>query len=182
MLGGTFDPVHNAHLAMAHAALGQLDLERVLWIPTGAPGYRRPPVASAADRVAMLRLALQGEGRFAIDERELSPQASGYTVDTLRALRRELGEAVVLYLLLGADQYAAFERWRAPEEISRLATLAVFARPGFRVKEDSVRSVAMPLMPVSASDIRARAARGESLAGLVPPAVANHIRTQALYR
>ena len=167
---------------MARAALAELALDRILWIPTGAPGYRKPPVASAEDRVAMLELALQGEPRFSIDRRELAPQASGYTVDTLRALRRELGEAAELYLLLGGDQYAAFDRWRAPEEVARLATLVVFPRPGFALDAHEVKTAAMPPLPVSASDIRARAARGASLEGLVPPAVANYISRRGLYR
>jgi nicotinate-nucleotide adenylyltransferase len=182
LLGGTFDPVHNAHLAMARAALEQLALERVLWIPTGAPHYRDPAVASPVDRVAMLRLALGGEKRFAIDERELSPQASGYTVDTLRALRRELGGAAELYLLLGGDQYAAFGTWREPQEVARLARLAVVARPGFPVAENPVRTLALPPQAISGNDIRARAARGASLEGLVPAAVANYIHSHGLYR
>ena len=167
---------------MARAALAELALDRLLWIPTGAPGYRKAPVASAEDRVAMLELALQGEAKFSIDRRELSPQASGYTVDTLRALRGELGETAELYLLLGADQYAAFDRWRAPDEVARLAMLVVFARPGFALDARQVKTAAMPPMPVSASDIRARAARGASLEDLVPPAVANYIARRRLYR
>jgi nicotinate-nucleotide adenylyltransferase len=167
---------------MARAALAQLSLDLVLWVPTGAPGYRQPPVASAADRVAMLRLALAGEQKAAIDERELSPQASGYTVDTLRALRRELGEQAELYLLLGADQYAAFPQWREPHEVARLARLAVFPRPGFALKGDDVKLLSMPPLPLSASDLRARAARGAGLDGRVPAAVANYIRQHGLYR
>jgi len=167
---------------MARAALEQLALERVLWIPTGAPGYRAPPVASAAHRVAMLELALKGEPAFAIDPRELSPQASGYTVDTLRALRREAGGAAELVLLLGGDQYAALPQWRDPEEVARLARLAVFPRPGFSLQGNDVQVLSVAPMPVSGSDIRARAARGASLAGLVPPAVANYIDRHGLYR
>lgn len=167
---------------MARAALEQLALERVLWVPTGAPGYRKPPVASAAQRVAMLELALKGEPAFAIDPRELSPQASGYTVDTLRALRRELGKAAGLYLLLGADQYAALPQWRDPQEVARLARLAVFPRPGFSLQGEGVPILCVAPLPVSGSDIRARAARGASLAGLVPPAVANYIDRHGLYR
>jgi nicotinate-nucleotide adenylyltransferase len=167
---------------MARAALAELQLDRIVWIPTGAPGYRKPPVAPAADRVAMLELALRGEKRFSIDRRELAPEASGYTVDTLRALRRELGDRAELYLLLGGDQYAAFESWRAPAEVARLATLAVFARPGFDLDRGKVRTIAMAPMAVSASDIRKRVARGESLEGLVPAAVADYIRSHALYR
>ena len=167
---------------MARAALEQLELDRVLWIPTGAPGYRRPPVAPAQDRVAMLRLALHGETRFLVDERELSPHASGYTVDTLRALRRELGGGAELFLLLGGDQYAAFGTWREPEEIARLATLAVVPRPGFPVREKNSRILALTPLAISASDIRGRVARGASLEGLVPPAVANYIHSHDLYR
>ena len=167
---------------MARAALGELALGRILWIPTGAPGYRKPPVASAADRVAMLELALRGEERYCIDRRELAAEASGYTVDTLRALRAELGEAAELYLLLGADQYAAFATWRAPEEVARLARLAVFARPGFDLAKREARTIAMAPMAISASDIRKRVARGASLEGLVPAAVADYIDRHALYR
>jgi nicotinate-nucleotide adenylyltransferase len=167
---------------MARAALEQLELDRLLWIPTGAPGYRQAPVASAADRVAMLKLAVQDERKFAIDERELSPRATGYTVDTLRALRRELGEAAEIWLLLGGDQYAAFDTWREPEEVARLARLAVFPRPGFAVDAREVKVLSMAPTPVSASDVRARAARGERLDGLVPPAVANYIARHGLYR
>jgi nicotinate-nucleotide adenylyltransferase len=167
---------------MARAALEQLALERVLWIPTGAPGYRDAPVASAADRLAMLELALQGERAQAIDARELSPAATGYTVDTLRALRRELGESAELYLLLGGDQYAAFETWRAPNEVARLAKLAVFPRPGSAGGGRPATMLELPPMQVSGREIRARAARGASLDGLVPPAVANYIGAHRLYR
>jgi nicotinate-nucleotide adenylyltransferase len=167
---------------MARAALEQLALERVLWIPTGAPRYREPPVAAPQHRVAMLRLALHDETRFVIDERELSPQASGYTVDTLRALRRELGGSAQLFLLLGGDQYAALGAWREPLEVARLATLAVAARPGFPLEGNRVTPIALPPLAISASEIRARAARGQSLEGLVPPAVANYIQRHNLYR
>ena len=127
----------------------------------------------------MLRLALQGEPRFAIDERELRPGASGYTVDTLRALRSELGD-VELHLLIGADQYEKLRTWHRPDELKRLARIAVFGRPGVELKED-VKLIPMDPMPISASEVRARAGRGEDLRGLVPPAVANYIARRRLY-
>ncbi|MGE5638837.1 MAG: nicotinate (nicotinamide) nucleotide adenylyltransferase [Clostridia bacterium] len=181
ILGGTFDPVHNAHLAMARAALEALAPDRVVFMPTGKAAYRNAAVASADDRVAMLKLALAGEPRFSLDERELAPGASGYTVDTLRALRAEL-PAAELYFLLGADQLEKFSAWHAPEEIRRLARLAVFARPGHPVGDRTVQVVPMAPTDVSASAIRERAARGESLAGLVPPPVANYIERKGIYR
>jgi nicotinate-nucleotide adenylyltransferase len=180
ILGGTFDPVHNAHLAMARAALEALRLDQVLFVPTGLPKYRRGAAASGADRIAMLRLALAGEENFAIDERELDPGASGYTADTLRALRSELGE-VELHLLIGADQYVKLGSWHRPEEVARLARIAVFARPGIEL-EARARLIPMEPMPISASAIRARVARGEDISALVPPAVANYIARHGLYR
>ena len=179
ILGGTFDPVHNAHLAMARTALESLRLKRVLFIPTGNPQYRQPAVASGKHRVEMLRLALAGDSTMEVDPRALQPGATGYTVDTLRALRAEgLDE---LYLLMGADQYAKLGSWHDPQEIERLAKIAVFARPGVELKEP-VGLVPMAPMPISSSDLRSRAARGEDLSPFVPPAVANYIRHHALYR
>ena len=106
---------------MARAALDHLPLDKIIWIPTGAPGYRNAPIASATHRLTMLKLAVGSEPRFTIDERELAPEATGYTVDTLRALRRELGPDAELYLLMGSDQYAKFGDWREPAEVARLA-------------------------------------------------------------
>jgi nicotinate-nucleotide adenylyltransferase len=182
LLGGTFDPVHNAHLAMARAALDALACEAVVFLPTGAPKYRQPAIAPAPDRLAMLELALQGEPRFRIDRRELEPQASGFTADTLESVRGELGADAELYFLLGADQLAKLATWHRPDQVRKLARLAVFARPGFEVREAGIKLIPMSPMPVSGSDIRARAARGESLAGLVPDAVANYIGRKGLYR
>jgi nicotinate-nucleotide adenylyltransferase len=175
ILGGTFDPVHNAHLAVARAALEQLRLERVLWMPTGAPKYREPARTPATHRVAMLKLAIEGEPRYAIDERELAPGHSGYTLDTLKSLG---GKPV---LLLGADQYAKFETWHRWREILELASIAVFARPGWPVPDSRAQFVPMEPIDISASDIRARVARGESIAGLVPEAVQSYIERQRLY-
>jgi nicotinate-nucleotide adenylyltransferase len=165
---------------MARAAMRELDLDKLLWMPTGAPRYRNAPVAPAEDRVAMLRLATEGEPLYEIDTRELAPNATGYTVDTLESLRADLDSQ--LYLLLGSDQYAKFDTWHKPQEVARLARIAVFSRPGFKIEDQAARVIPFPAMPVSASDIRARAARGEDLSGLVPPAVAGYIARRRVYR
>jgi nicotinate-nucleotide adenylyltransferase len=182
ILGGTFDPVHNAHLEMARAALENLSLQNILFIPTGSPNYyRNGPVASAEHRLAMLRLALGSEPRYRIDERELAPGASGYTVDTLKSLRVELGPKAALYFLMGSDQFKKLPSWHRPEELRKLARIALFARPGFETGDEDVQIVPMRSMPISASDIRQRAARGENIAAMVPSNVANYIRTHQLY-
>ncbi len=182
ILGGTFDPVHNAHLQMARDALVALRPERLLWIPTGAPPYRDQPVAPAAHRLAMLRLAIAGEPRYAIDERELAPGASGYTYDTLAALRAELPPAARLVLLMGADQYDAIETWHRWRELSAEFRIAVFARPGRRTPAGGVEVVPMEPSGISASGIRARLAAGEDVSGLLPAAVLQYIQRQRLYR
>jgi nicotinate-nucleotide adenylyltransferase len=182
ILGGTFDPVHNAHLAIARHALGALGCARVLWIPTGAPGYRAAPVAPAADRMAMLKLATAGETRFAIDERELAPRHSGYTVDTLIALRAETDAKTPILLLLGADQYSKIETWYRWRDLVQLCRIAVFDRPGFPVPKGDVQHAKAPAQEVSASEIRSRIARGGDVAALVPAPVLAYIRKHELYR
>jgi len=176
IIGGTFDPVHNAHLAMARVALDALRLERILWIPTGSPKYRAPARTAAHHRVAMLRLAIAGEPRYAIDERELAPGHSGYTVDTLKSLG---GKPV---LLLGGDQYAKLETWHRWREVLALAEIAVFARPGFPQADGRARFVPMAPLAISASEIRARLARGEDVSAMVPAKVLDYIRQHGLYR
>ena len=180
VLGGTFDPVHNAHLAMAEAALRTLPVGEVRFLPTGNTRYRSPAIAAAKDRLAMLQLALSGHPAFRIDERELQPGVSGYTSDTLRGLRAELGGRA-LYFLMGADQYAKLDRWHEPDQVRTLSRIAVFARPGSALPGADVLAIPMDPLPISASDIRARAGRGEDLAALVPPAVASYIRSHRLY-
>lgn len=168
---------------MGRAAHAQLDLDKIVWMPTGAPRYRQAPVASAEHRVAMLRLALEGEREGEIDPRELAPGASGYTVDTLHELRLELGRETTLVLLLGADQYEKLGSWHRPDEVKRVARIAVFRRPGFdkKIDKEALR-VDMQPMAVAGSEIRARLARGEPIDEMVPAPVAGYIAEHGLYR
>ena len=165
---------------MAQAALDELRIEKLLFMPTGSPHYRTPAVAGGEHRVAMLRLATEDEPRYEIDTRELAPGASGYTYDTLRELRLELGAGTELWLLMGADQYSKLDSWYRPQDVKRLARIGVFARPGTNLSE-KVHLVPMEPMPISASEIRARAGRGEDISALVPPAVANYVADHGLY-
>jgi len=166
---------------MARAATDHLKLHRLIFMPTGAPRYRTPAVASGTDRLAMLRLAFGEADSFEVDARELAPGASGYTVDTLRELRLELGADTPLWLLMGADQYSKLGSWHRPEDVRKLARIAVFARPGV-VLEKNIDLVPMQPMSVSASEVRARVARGEDISGMVPAAVAQYIAEKGLYR
>jgi nicotinate-nucleotide adenylyltransferase len=177
ILGGTFDPVHNAHLAIASAALRALDLQKILWLPTGAPPYRPVPVAAAAHRVAMLKLAISGETRYTVDERELRPGASGFTFDSVSSLKSEHPDGKFV-LIMGADQYEKRAGWHRWPDLEKLCEVAVFARPGSGTK---AKIIPMTPLAVSASDIRARIARGEDVSGMLPADVLNYIRNKGLY-
>jgi len=181
VFGGTFDPVHVGHLAIALAALESVPLERVLFVPARrSPLKDRDPLASVSDRVAMLKAAVASEPRFALSPVELDRQGVSYTVDTLEALRSE-GD---LFLILGSDALADLERWREPDRIRELATILVAARPGAPEPDPmhGARAFDAPRLDISSRELRARAARGMSLRYLVPDAVWEHIKERGLYR
>jgi nicotinate-nucleotide adenylyltransferase len=180
ILGGTFDPVHNAHLAIAGAALSALRLEKILWLPTGAPPYRPAPVAAAIHRAAMLKLAIAGEARYAIDERELRPGASGFTFDSISSLKSE-DPKTKFALIMGADQYEKRESWHRWADLEKLCDIAVFARPGCNL-DAKAKTIPMTPSPISASDIRARIGRNEDVSAMLPPPVLAYIRKHGLYR
>ena len=179
VFGGTFDPPHIGHLAIANAALEELALERLLFVPARrSPLKERGPFASEADRLAMLQAAIGGEPRFGVSRVELERDGPSYTVETLEALR----DQGTLFLIIGGDAYAEFARWRRPERIRELATIVVAARPGAPIAPRDVRSLDAPLLEISSRDLRARAARGRSLRYLVPEAALRYIEERRLYR
>jgi nicotinate-nucleotide adenylyltransferase len=190
LLGGSFDPVHRAHIALAEAAQGALHLAEVQLIPAANPWQRAPLRASGQDRCAMLRLAIAGHGNLALNTIEIDRGGPTYTVDTLRAL-----PAVARYVwLLGADQLERFCTWHAWQEIVDRVDLAVATRPGASLRPpaqlaaylDSVgrglEVVPFPLTPVSASDIRERLAQDLPLDDMLNPQVYDYIRVHHLYR
>jgi nicotinate-nucleotide adenylyltransferase len=130
ILGGAFDPIHHGHLRLAVECRERLGLAAVHLVPFHAPNHRGRPVASAADRLAMVAAACAGEPGLVADARELRRGGVSYTVDTLEELRRELGPDRPLVLLLGEDACHGLPRWHRPADLLRLAHLAVVARPG----------------------------------------------------
>lgn len=192
VLGGTFDPVHLGHLVLAETAREHLALERVRFLPAGQPWRKAHRAISPAEhRLAMLRLALDSTG-FEISELELQREGPSYTADTLEELGR-LNPGSELFFIVGQDALLDLPNWSRPERILNLACLAVAGRRGetadLKELETSLpgsagrlRSLKMPHLEISSSDLRQRARAGRSLRFLVPAAVEAYIREQGLYR
>lgn len=190
LFGGAFDPPHNAHVALARAAVEQLALDRLHILPTGHAWHKQRGLTAAAHRLAMAREAFGSIPGVFIDERELHRPGATYTVDTLHELAAEEPTAE-WHLVMGEDQAAGFSGWRDWEEVARLAVLCVAQRgddaeqglehlqalPGVRV-----RPLVLPRMAESATDIRARLTAGRDIAQLVPAGVARYIDHHRLYR
>ena len=184
VFGGSFDPVHRGHLAVAQQAVRQLALDQVLFVPARVqPLKALGPRAGPEHRVAMLRAAIAGDPALVVDPRELARAAPSYTVDTLRELKLERPRDQ-LFLIVGADAARDLPRWHEASEVERLATLAVVPRPGAPVPPLPASAVMLALDPVqvSATTVREAAAKGETIDHLVPKPVADYIAAHRLYR
>lgn len=208
IFGGTFDPVHLAHLRLAEEAADQLGLATVRWIPAAQPYHRQAPLVSAAHRLAMVRLAVADNPRFAVDAAEIDSQTPTYSVPTLERVRDEVGPARPLVLLVGADAFAGITSWHRWTELLGLAHIAVTTRPGcpldlaslppalateYQARQADVAalqeapaghivSFAMTPLAVSATQVRSLLARGASPRYLLPDEVIAYIRRHFLYR
>lgn len=191
VLGGTFDPIHEGHLAAAEAAIGCARLDRVLFVPAAQPPHRPPAIVPAEERLEMCRLATEGRAQFAVTDMELSRGGPSYTVDTLSELRR-LHPGDELFLILGWDAARLFPSWRRPDEVRVLASIVVIGRPGSEaprgadlkpagLEGEGVVLCLEPTPDISSSEIRRALAAGESIAGLVPEAVERYITAHRLY-
>lgn len=191
VLGGTFDPIHIAHLAIAEEAREALGLEKVLFIPAAMPPHKVDrPVSDPEHRMAMVELAIADNPAFEASRIELGRTGPSYTVDTLEALG---GDGADLVLILSAEAFRELRTWNRPERILELARLGVVPRDGFPNAnraylaehfpgfEERATFLTAPRLRLSASDLRERAATGRSLRYLVPDAVAAYIGDHALY-
>jgi nicotinate-nucleotide adenylyltransferase len=193
ILGGTFDPVHNGHLAVARAARRRYRLDVVYFIPCGLPPHKpRRRLSPFLHRFAMVALACAGEPGFAPSLLEAGADLQGrqtsYSIDTLRRLRR-LAPRAKLYFILGADAFLDLPKWKNVRQLARLCEFIVATRPGIDLRK--LARVAVPdatvhflggvQVDVSASQVRQAVRRDRSVAGQVPSAVADYIRKMALY-
>ena len=207
IMGGTFDPVHFGHLRLAQEAAEILGLERVRWVPAGRPWHRTPPRASAAHRLEMVRLAIERNSLFELDDAEIRQSSPSYTVETLERLRRDLGTERSFVLLLGTDAFRDLPSWQRWRDLFGLAHIFVAQRPGHSLTPGgmsaalaaewrkragtpdallqrpagSVVTYGTTALDISASAIRAHFAQGRSPRYLLPSPVLEYIETHGLY-
>ncbi|MES9856059.1 MAG: nicotinate-nucleotide adenylyltransferase [Sedimenticola sp.] len=199
ILGGTFDPIHNAHLRTALDVLQALQLDEVCLIPLRQPPHRESPLLTPQQRLELVQLAVAGNPLFKVDDRELKRKGDSYTVDTLLSLRQELGDQPIC-LLMGTDAFRGFPDWHKPEEILKLAHLVIMQRPGEKhppIYPDRTTTAPQQLrkspggliffqpvtqLAISATAIREQLQQGRSPRYLLPDAVLDIIEKKQLYR
>jgi nicotinate-nucleotide adenylyltransferase len=188
LLGGSFDPPHNGHLLAANDAYDALSLDRLVFVPAAVqPLKAGQTVASAAQRLAMVRCLVVDDPRFDVSTMEIDRGGLSYTVDTLTALS-ELWPHAQLFWLVGSDVIQSFAKWREPRRIAELATLVVLHRAGVGAAPDlgsvpgAPRLLESRRIDISSTEIRERVRAGKSIRGFVPDAVATFIATERLYR
>jgi len=210
IFGGTFDPIHYGHLQVAEEVIEAVGLHKMYFIPAGVPRLRYAPIASPQHRAEIVRIAIQGNSRFILDEREIYRDGVSYSVDSLRELKQELGKKVILCFVIGADAFIKLDEWNSWRELFNLCHFIIAARPGYvltsnhdvlpkELKEecsqrwvssvDSLRSATSgmifvaptTMLDISATIIRARIAAGKSVRYLIPDAALSHIAASQLY-
>jgi nicotinate-nucleotide adenylyltransferase len=193
-MGGTFDPIHLAHLIAAEEARSVLNLDQVLFIPAGVPWMKaNRQITEAHHRVAMVKLAIESNPHFKISTIELENPGWTYTVDTLEKLCQAAAPGTKLFLLMGWDGLSNMPQWKAPYRISKIASLVAFPRPGMEKPDISVLEQTMPgvsdrmimldgpYLSISSTEIRRRLALGLSIRYLVPENVERYIVEHGLY-
>ena len=191
VLGGTFDPIHMGHVEVAKAAMECARLDRVLFVPSAQPPHRAAAEASAEDRLAMSRLAVDGDSRLEVSDVEVKRGGKSYTVDTLQALHRSLPDDE-LFLILGWDAARLFRTWHQPEGVSAMASFVIVGRPGMPppkqadlklagLDPDRVVVCLLPTPDISGSELRRAIAAGISVAGKLAPAVERYIAVHHVY-
>ena len=190
--GGTFDPIHFGHVAVARDVFSVFKLSRVIFVPARQSPMRGPPIASARDRLAMVRLALGGTGEFGVSSIDVDRPAPSFMIDTVQHFLDEHPSAE-MFVIIGADALADISSWRKLDELMDLAQIIAVPRSGFSMCVPSqveaelvnaryrVHLHSMPKIDISASHVRALCARQSSISACVPPAVAKYVAAHQLY-
>ena len=185
ILGGTFDPIHNGHLALAAAAQNQFNLDKIIFVPANIPPHksRREKMASPQHRYRMAELAAQGKSSWEVSSLEIDRLGISYTAETIKKLQGIYPKAE-LFFILGADAFSDFDSWHDAESIRESVSFLVAARPGAKISSNSrgkVFRIEMPDYPVASTDIRAKILNPEFAASVLPAAVLQYIHQHKLY-
>lgn len=194
ILGGTFDPIHYGHLVIAEDCWYQLGLDEVLFVPAGDPPHKRGRVISpAADRVAMVALAIADNPHFRLSRVEVDRPGISYSVETVARLRKELGPEARLFFVIGADMLRDLPSWHQPDRLADLCEIVAVNRPGYppfdltRLEPavpraaERIRQLEVPELNIAASDLRRRVAEGRPITYMTPDAVVRYIQERGLY-
>jgi nicotinate-nucleotide adenylyltransferase len=185
VMGGTFDPIHNGHLVAASEVQQRLDLDEVIFVPTGKP-WMKPEVTESEHRYLMTVIATAANPRFTVSRVDIERGGATYTIDTLRDIRTARPEAD-LYFITGADAVAQIIEWKDVDELWSLAHFVAVSRPGHNLTisdlpEHGVSSLEVPALAISSTDCRSRVSRGFPVWYLVPDGVVQYIAKHHLYR
>lgn len=184
VLGGTFNPIHMGHLAVAQMAKEAIHLEKVIFVPSHLPPHKNlRSVAPSRDRFAMVHLAIRKNPAFTISGFEIKKKGKSYTIDTLWHFRRIFSKDVQLFFIIGGDTLAQLKNWKYIKDIVKIATFIVVNRPGQykKITDIPYYSVAMPGVDISSSYIRQRIAQGKTVKYFVPDPIVEYIRRHHLY-
>lgn len=185
VLGGTFNPIHIGHLAIAQMAKEKIRLDKVIFVPSNWPPHKRAKgIASAEDRYKMVQLAITGNPYFSISDFEIKKKGKSYTIDTLRYFRGKFSKDTKLFFIIGGDLLPQLNEWRYIDEILKIASFIVVNRPGQIRKIKGVRyhAVSMPGIDISSSYLRQRHIKGSSIKYFVPDQVIDYIKRHKLYK
>ncbi len=194
ILGGTFDPIHKGHLIVAEEVRTRLELDEILFVPAGQPWLKEDrSISPAVHRVEMIRLAISPNPRFKLSTLEVDRPGPSYSVDTIDALRNQLGAEARLFFLLGSDALSELPQWKESSRLIQMCHLVAFSRPGYtspplRSLELTIPGISgrvtlieVPQIDISSTQIRSRVAQGLSIGDLVPEAVERYIQEHGLY-
>jgi nicotinate-nucleotide adenylyltransferase len=195
VLGGTFDPIHNGHLAIAEEARSYLNLNEVIFLPAGQPWMKSDrSISPARHRTAMIALALQARPYFKSSTIEIEHQGPSYSVNSIAELKAQAVEPTDWYFILGWDNLAKIPQWKEPAKLIEMCFLAAVPRPGYERPNMKKLEAALPgiskkvilmdkpRLEISATDIRNKVAQGLPISGLVPQVVEEYIKENGLYR
>ncbi len=185
LFGGTFNPVHNGHMALANGALKKLNLEKIIFIPSYIPPHKgAQALAGAEDRFKMLELAVDKRPGFEISRFEIDKKEKSYSVKTLQYFKQAYPKETQFLFLIGADSMKGLNNWKHIDKILRLCRFAVCNRPGFFIdtKYPKAESFEIEQVPISSTDIRERIKKGRPIKGLLPESIEDYIRENKLYR